>query len=200
MLSESDQRLIRLFSAIVLGQWDEVRSIRLEAPPGEPNRAWREALLMVHLFAGVPRTIEAFDHLASVGGLGALKPEEALLEPDRPERGAALFERIYAEGADKVRAHLRGHHPDLEAWIAGHVYGRVFTRPGLSAAFRELLAVAALASLGQERQLASHTRGAIRCGAEPEDLQLVIRNLSPSVPEARRTRVRTVMARFARQT
>lgn len=199
MLSDRELRLIRLFSAIVLGSWDEVRTIRREAPAGEPDRAWREAVLMVHLFAGFPRTIEAFDHLSEEGGLGVLETEEALIELDQPDRGHDMFEVIYGQKSVAVRDHLHSHHPDLIAWVMGHVYGRVLTRPGLSAAMREILAVTALASLGQDRQLASHARGAVRCGAEVNDLDVVIDHLSPSVPLARRDRARTVVKKFARR-
>ena len=42
---------------------------------------------------------------------------------------------------------------------------------GLGADRRELLAVCALAALGQERQLASHVRGAVRCGATADEVR-----------------------------
>ena len=44
--------LARFFTAVVVGEWDEVRRLRAAAPPGEPDREWREALLQTHLFAG----------------------------------------------------------------------------------------------------------------------------------------------------
>ena len=50
-----DPRLARLFAAVVLGRWTEVERLRREAPPGEPDRGWREAFLQSHLFAGFPR-------------------------------------------------------------------------------------------------------------------------------------------------
>ncbi|MBX2813158.1 MAG: carboxymuconolactone decarboxylase family protein [Myxococcales bacterium] len=199
MLSDRDLRLIRLFSSIVLGQWDEVRAIRQDAPQGEPDRGWRETILMVHLFAGFPRTIEAFDVITAEGDLGGMEPEEIRLESDQPELGTHTFGRVYADGSDGVQEHLHHHHPDLLAWIIGHVYGRVLSRPGLSLATRELLAVAALASLGQDRQLASHARGAVRCGASLEELDLVIDNLSSAVCASRRERARAVATKFARR-
>ena len=44
------------------------------------------------------------------------------------------------------------------------------TQTILGAATRELLAVGCLAALGQDRQLAGHARGAVRCGASPGQL------------------------------
>jgi len=169
-LSERDRRLVRLFAAIVLGRWDEVERLRRAAPPGEPDRAWRETVLQVHVFAGFPRAVEAYAVLAAAGGLGKLDDDEVRNEPDKAERGLALFERIYEPHADAVRRILRNGHPDFESWILGHAYGRLLSRPGLSPDRRELLAVAALTVLGQERQLASHARGSLRCGATRKEL------------------------------
>jgi len=169
-LADADRRLLRLFLACVLGRWDEVRRLRAEAPPGEPDRRWREALLQVHLFAGVPRQVEAAEILATAGGLGDPESGEVEPAPDLRSRGVALFERIYAGESGAVRAMLARGHPAFEAWVLEHAYGRVLSRPGLAPERRELLAVVALAALGQERQLASHARGALRCGASPQEV------------------------------
>jgi len=161
-------RLARLFTAIVIGAWDEVRKLRAEAAYGEPDRAWREALLQAHVFAGFPRVVEALGVLEECGGVGEAGADERLDEDEQPERGRALFERIYGDHADRVRAFLRRGHADFARWIESHAYGRILSRPGLEAAERERLAICALAALGQERQLASHVRGALRCGATAE--------------------------------
>ena len=58
-LSPGDRLLARLSAAVVLGDWEGLRALRAQAPPGQPDRRWREALLQTHLFAGFPRTIEA---------------------------------------------------------------------------------------------------------------------------------------------
>lgn len=167
---DQDLRLARLFTAAVLGRWDEVRAQRRAARAGEPDRAWREAVLQVHLFAGFPRLVETFGVLAEEGGLGAPAPEE--LEGAAPDaaRGAELFDRIYSGEAPRVRDLLAGYHADFARWIGEHAYARVLARPGLDAARRERLAACALAALGQERQLASHARGSVRCGATPAEL------------------------------
>jgi 4-carboxymuconolactone decarboxylase len=164
-------RLARLFTALVLGRWDSVRELRRAAPAGEPDRAWRETLLQAHVFAGFPRVVEALSVLDDLGGWGEAGADERLGEAEQPERGRALFERIYADNSERVREFLVRGHADFADWIEGHAYGRVLSRPGLAAAERELLAVCGLAALRQERQLASHLRGAMRCGAELADIE-----------------------------
>ena len=196
-LCDQQRRLTRLFTAAVVGEWDEVRAVRRSAPSGEPDRAWREAVLQVHLFAGFPRLVETLGVLAEEGGLGEPLPEE-LEGRDAPlARGAELFERIYGDGSERVRAMLRRGHEDFALWIAEHAYARVLARPGLSADRRELLACCALAALGQDRQLASHARGSVRCGASHAQLVETLELVGDLVGPERLERALHIVARFA---
>lgn len=195
-LVEKDRRLARLFAASVLGRFDEVARLRREAPAGEPDRAWRETILQVHVFAGFPRLVEVYGVLANEGGLGHLEAEEVLGESDQHARGRALFERIYQRDSEKIRRMLVAGHPDFANWIEGHAYGRILARPGLEPAQRELLACAALAVLGQERQLASHVRGAVRCGASSEAVRATIESVADLAGAERAESARTIAAHF----
>jgi len=85
-------------------------------------------------------------------------------------RGAALCRRIYGAVTPKLLASLRTLHPDMPDWVVVDGYGRVLSRPGLSARSRELVAVALLAATGWERQLVSHLRGALHCGASRREI------------------------------
>jgi 4-carboxymuconolactone decarboxylase len=199
-LSDADRRLLRLFTACVLGRWDVVRELRAAAVSPEPDRRWREAVLQVHVFAGFPRLVEAYGLLAEEGGLGALDHDELCASEDDRDaraRGRELFDRIYASDAPAVRAMLERHHPDFAAWIGEHAYGRVLARPGLAADRRELLAVAALAALGQDRQLASHARGSLRVGASAAALHETLEAIADLVEPVRLEQARRVVARFA---
>lgn len=191
-----EPELVRLTVAVVLGDWDGLRELRAEEGL-RPGPRWREAILQTHLFIGFPRVVEAFAVLETVGGLGTPGPHEVLGDPDRPERGRALFDRIYGTRADRVRGLLERAHPDFAAWIEGHAYGRVLTRPGLEASERELLAVAALTATGQDRQLASHARGAVACGASPEAVARVVDQIRGRVDPEVWDRARRVVERFA---
>jgi alkylhydroperoxidase/carboxymuconolactone decarboxylase family protein YurZ len=197
-LSDKDVRLVRLFAAIVLGRWDDVRALRLAAPPGEPDREWREAVLQVHLFAGVPRQVEAYEVLDAAGGLGPLDPGESLSAPAWVPRGEPLFRAIYGPNAPAVHTRLAHFHPDFADWVLGHAYGRVLARPGLTPARRELLAVSALAATGQDRQLASHARGAVACGATPDEARATVECIADWIRAEGLERARAVLARFAR--
>ena len=194
--SDKDRRIARLFTAVVIGDWDAACAQRRAAPSGEPDRAWREALLQAHVFAGFPRVVEAYAALQAAGGLGEIGLDERLAEDEQPERGRELFERIYGEHASRIRGFLRESHPDFADWIEGHAYGRILTRPGLSADRRELLAVCALAAFGQERQLASHVRGALRCGARAGEVREALECVRDLIGSERTERALRVAARL----
>ncbi len=193
-----EQRLLRLAVCFIDANWDELRALRSAAPEGEPDRAWREVALQAQLFCGFPRAISGYTALAEVGGLGELIEGEARFEDDQPERGAELFERIYESGADKVRGELAKYHPDLEHFIGRHAYGRILSRPGLEPRLRELTIVVSLAALGHERQIASHARGAVRCGAEAVEVTAALEAVRDLLGEERLGHALRVVERFAR--
>lgn len=201
-LNMRERRRLRLFVACVLGRWDEVVRLRRAAQPDEPDRAWRETVLQVHVFAGFPRLVEAYGVLAEVGGLGQLETGETSASDDprslavEHARGRELFDRIYSTDAPRVRAMLAGHHADFAHWIEGHAYGRVLARPGLAPDRRELLAVVALAALGQERQLASHARGSLRLGASALELVEALDAVADLIDAEKLDKARRVVERF----
>lgn len=85
--------------------------------------------------------------------------------------GAGARERIWGEEAEAIEAKLRGTDPDLADLIVRVAYDEVFERPGLDLKTRELVAVALLASMGAHKELPTHLRGALRCGATAAELR-----------------------------
>ena len=188
--------LPRLSACVVLGDWKSVEEIRRSAPDECIDRTWREAVLQTHLFAGFPRLVAAFGVLESAGGLGQPEDDELENQTD-PAGGHELFDQIYTSHASAVRETLASYHPNFAEWIAEHAYGRVLSRGGLSAGARELLAVACLIVLDQPRQLMSHARGALHCGATTRQLQDVLEDVRDLVPQAVGDRARRIMERLS---
>lgn len=191
-----ERELVELTLWTTLGDWRALGALR-RAHPGLASLRGREALLQLHLFCGFPRIVEAFGVLEDAGGLGSPEPAERRAEADRPAAGRELFDRIYAGQAERVAGLLDDYHPDFQGWILGHAYGRVLSRPGLSARERELLACVALTATDQHRQLASHVRGALRCGATRQDLLDLLEGLEALVPADRLEHSAAVFRRFS---
>lgn len=187
---------------ILLGRWDELRALRSSFDETRVDRALRETVLQASIFAGLPRIVQATGILAGVGGLGTPAPEElerGLPPTELRERGAALFDQIYGRGADAVRGVLDGAHPELGRFVEEHAYGTVLGRPGLCASDRECLAVCWLAALDQERQLASHARGAVRCGAPADRVLTLLRSVRELLESDVFERCESVAQHFARE-
>jgi len=204
MTSPAIHGLARLGVAVVLHDVEALRGIAralaAEARASRDEEALRETLLQCHVFCGFPRALAAMDVLRDAGWRPERPTGDESGDPDDPaSRGAGLFDTIYGKNADGVRAHLEGLDPAFARWIAEHAYGRVLTRPGLDAASRELLAVALLAALGHDRQLASHARGAVRCGAQPVEVRDVIDAAADLMPEGFPERAHEIVDRFSRK-
>ena len=133
-----------------------------------PRAILSEATLMIPPFAGFPRAIEAFHALEQTLGPTPPCPDDS--GGDRPGRGSALFAKIYGRQAHAVRKRLVALHPELERAVIEDAYGRILAREGLDARVREMMAVCALAATPLPRQLKSHLLGALRCGADRDDL------------------------------
>ncbi|HJU86308.1 MAG TPA: carboxymuconolactone decarboxylase family protein, partial [Gemmatimonadota bacterium] len=128
-----------------------------------------ELRLQTYLFAGFPRTINAFftwQGWASRDGRerGERRIEASAAEALR-ERGEALCRRVYGEHYEPLRIRLERLHPEIAEWTLVEGYGKVLGRPGSPGPeMRELAAVGALIALDAGRQLAAHLRGALHVG------------------------------------
>ena len=122
---------------------------------------------MLMLYAGYPAALEGLRTLNGVWPGRARRSREGG-PASWLARGAALCRRVYGPAYAKLLPAVADLHPDLAVWMEEQGYGRVLSRPGLSAVARELITVSALAALGWERQLVSHVLGAARVGASPK--------------------------------
>lgn len=142
-----------------------------------------ETLLQCVLFCGFPRVITAFEHFCTAWP-SATPPTGGGLPPEqRATAGSDLFAAIYGKNDAAVRQMLKGYHEELHDFVLEAAYGRILTRPGLSAKERELIAIAVLAAQGQKRQFAGHARGAMTFGASRDELHESLVTTFPEAPE-----------------
>ncbi len=140
-----------------------------------------EATLQVFLFAGFPRTIDAFEELHAAlpdapappreGGDESSESDQEQTDGDVARRGRAYFDAIYEQHAAAVLKKLTDLHPDFARLTLRGAYGRVLARPFLPRADRELMAVAMLAVMGLRAQLRAHVHGAERTGATADQIR-----------------------------
>ncbi len=140
------------------------RALRSARTAGARRVAAEEVALMLMLYAGYPAALEGLRVLNAAWPGRARATREGTPAAWRAA-GERLCARVYGPSYARLVPAVRTLHPDLATWMIEHGYGRVLSRPGLSAVDRELVTVAALVALGWPRQLVSHLLGALRVGA-----------------------------------
>lgn len=185
--------LVRCKIAIWPGAWEalgaELRSAR---SAGFARSGYEETLLQAVLFYGFPRIVTAFEVLTREWPTAAAPAGGALPRAEQTAAGEGLFAAIYGKNTNAVHALLRGFHGEFHDFVLEAAYGRVLTRPGLAPLAREVLAVAALATMQQIPQLVAHARGALHFGADDEGLDEVMHlaGLDPATARSVLTRAR----------
>jgi 4-carboxymuconolactone decarboxylase len=97
----------------------------------------------------------------------------------RAVKGVAEFKRVLGEQGEDVLRSLADISPDLARLVVEYPFGDIYSRPGLDFRTRELVAVAALATLGNARpQLKMHIHGALNVGCTREEVLEVILQMS----------------------
>ena len=97
------------------------------------------------------------------------------MKDDQYERGLATRRQVM--GDDFVERALASTTPftePIQQHISRNAWGDVWQRPGLELKTRSLVTVAMLAALGRQHELKGHVRGALRNGANVEEIQEVL--------------------------
>jgi len=174
-LENGMQHLVVVVANCSLGRnWGTRNAIENALNEGVPPARLAEGLLQTYLFAGYPRSINGLVLLRNVLETRSIEltwDPDALEEPDQEtaeRQGERLFERVYGERADEIKARIVRAHPLMARWMIREGYGRVLSMPGLTEAERELAALASLVALGVTPQAKAHIWGAFRLGATKE--------------------------------
>ncbi|MQA91500.1 MAG: hypothetical protein GEU90_14955 [Gemmatimonas sp.] len=198
-VAEMEREVLFEVSAAVAARDPEKleRSLRLAIRFCESEEV-NEVLLQSHLFVGFPITLEALRLWRG------LVPTTASVPPAEPsdrweERGEAVCRSVYGHRYEKLRANVRGLHPDFDRWMVVGGYGRVIGRGGLDLVTRELCIVALLAVWNTPRQLHSHLRGAVNCGATAVEVEGALEVASRYLEPERACEIWKLWARIGRR-
>ncbi|HEY2664163.1 MAG TPA: carboxymuconolactone decarboxylase family protein [Candidatus Binataceae bacterium] len=91
----------------------------------------------------------------------------------RYARGAAKMKELF--GAEPRPGTM---HPDFLEITVEHLFGDIWTRPGLELRERSMITVAALTVLARERELKVHLRGALNAGITRDKIQEIMIHLA----------------------
>ena len=103
-------------------------------------------------------------------------------DPDRRQRGAQKIGEILGQTAEQVEKSLGDIAPGLATYVLETIYGDIYQSPVLDSHTRQIVTVAALATLGTAApQLRTHIGGAMKCGVSREELVEIMMQLVPYV-------------------
>ncbi len=173
--------LTRISACVALRKESRLRRELREALRKIPVTIIRETILQTYLFAGYAAAINAFIILNGLTSNSEVFTEKNGSPGEWKRRGTRLCREIYRGQYTRLVANMRRLHPDLADWMIWEGYGKVLSRPFLSARVRELLIVAMTAVLKVERQFHSHVKGALHVGASVEEVCLVFREVEPLI-------------------
>lgn len=149
------------------GDWSRLeQTVRVARGHGCTRDDLAEGLLQGVLFYGFPRSITAFEVLSTTWPTDAPPRGGSLPAAAQAAAGRSLFGAIYGRNAATVAAMLESFHGELHDFVLDVAYGRILSRPALSARAREIVATAMLGAMQQTPQMVAHGRGAVHFGAD----------------------------------
>ena len=162
--------------------------INLALDSGISGLELREVILTTYLFDGYPTALEGFRILAEYSETPEMDKSEFIYSPLNidlwRQRGEPLCRRIYGSQYEQLMVRVERIAPELADAMMVEGYGKVLSRDKLETRVRELCIVAILAIKNKPRQLLSHSLGALRLGASPEQLRSVIGMVGSYVPKS----------------
>jgi 4-carboxymuconolactone decarboxylase len=103
-------------------------------------------------------------------------------DPERRARGAQKIGEILGQTPDQVERLLGDVAPQLATYVLEIIYGEIYQGAALDSRTRQIVTVAALATLGNAApQLRTHIGGALRCGVARNELVEIMMQLVPYV-------------------
>lgn len=162
-LSRKDASLVRLFLAASLHLWEQLPGLSQDCyDSGCSVAEVRGCVRHLVVVAGYAPALSATKHLYNAQRL----PEDVPGKSGGPPGNA--FELVYAKVTDAVRRAVRKVDPVLADWIRVHLYGDVYSSPGLSMPHKQLLMVAFLGQANMPDELFGHALAAMRFGVSAE--------------------------------
>lgn len=182
-LSPKDRLLVRIYMAGCLHYWDQLPLLAQEfySQAGGTLLELRACIRHLVVLAGYGPCLAATLTLHKA----KLLPEDTPAKCGGPPGNA--FELVYTSVTDAVRKKCHNADPALGEWIRMHLYGDVYSSPGLDLRSKQLLMCAALAEADMGEQLYGHALAGLRFGNRIEQLEEAIKIAFEMTPRPRPT-------------
>lgn len=165
---QREQAIVIMSALYATGRGAEVETMLRSKPVfvASQRRFVEELFIHLSLVLGFPTMIDGLENLSRFS-----RQRLRVRSKVNPGAGRLLLERVYGNQTEKLLANLRSFHPELPGWVVRDVYGKIYSRKGLTLRERELCNVIVLSFQGFEKQLNAHIRGVQRAGMRLADLR-----------------------------
>lgn len=169
---QREQVIVTVSALYATGRGEDVQSLLRSWAPfiATQRRFFEELFIHLSLVVGFPTMIDGLERLAMIAG-----PRTRVRKKVKSVPGRLLLERVYGNQTKKLLTNLRLFHTELPRWVVRDVYGKVYSRRGMTLRERELCNVIVLLFQHLEKQLISHIRGVQRAGMSHSDLKKAVR-------------------------
>lgn len=180
-LSNSQQSLVKISSLTASGNLQELKtSLNEGLNTGLTINEIKEALVQLYAYCGFPRSLNAINTFKTVlderksNGIKDKEGKTIILDnnpPDKYEQGRKVLETLSKTPQLKPAPGFGEFAPRIDAFLKEHLFADIFASDVLSFQQRELVTIAALASIdGLESQLQSHIQMGKNTGITDEQL------------------------------
>lgn len=176
-LTTNEQHLVRVSTATATGNITALtKHLTAALDHGLEINKLKELLIQLYAYCGFPRSLNGLNALMSLvesrkaAGIQDEMGPEALEIPTNKSRfdlGDAVQQEL--TGAP-VKGPLFDFAPAIDAFLKEHLFADIFLRGILTYREREIITIAALASLGVVSQLNSHIRIGMNTGLTREEI------------------------------
>lgn len=179
MNSNLEEQLFKSAAVLVTGDEEQIKECFVSSiKAGITTAELREVILTSYLFDGYPTALEGFRILSEITSEQIVSNDEFTYNPANIEiwrnRGEPLCKAIYGPQFKPLMNRVAEIAPELADAMLVEGYGKVLSRENLEPRLRELCVVTILIAKYKPRQLLSHALGALRFGADSEQLDKTI--------------------------
>lgn len=206
-LNSQQQSLIKISSSTATGN---LKQLRIHLNEGLDNGITiseiKEALVQLYAYCGFPRSLNAINTFKAVlderkiQGIIDEEGKKIILEnnpPDKYEQGRKVLEHLTKTPQSKPALGFGEFAPRIDSFLKEHLFADIFSSDVLSFQQRELITIAALASMeGVESQLQAHLNMGKNTGITEEQLfqisDLIQNIVNKAQAEAMRETINTI--------
>ena len=176
-LTTNEQHLVRVSTATATGNINALKDYLTAAlDDGLEINKLKELLVQLYAYCGFPRSLNGLGTLMSIvesrkasGIQDEIGPEPQAIPTDKSrfELGDAVQQELIG---GPVQGPLFDFAPAIDSFLKEHLFADIFLRGVLSYQEREIITIAALASIGVVSQLNSHIRIGMNTGLTREQI------------------------------